>query len=175
LKTLIFAVAAITLAGGQASFADEFAGLKCGVDIPKAMIGKRSTNDKVMALEKKYAAIGLKDLGGDMISDDLNSVNWTICGSEYIELVNRKNVVSDVLPLPPHSKAMPGFSGMCQLNGKDLPDVIIAVLDGSSGNKMLPVKSAWKIDQKQGKFVALPGEGLLCPKDSVYPSDGGHS
>jgi len=164
---------AICLACGQAAFADEFQNLKCGSDIPKAMIGKRSSNVPVVQIEKKYQALGLKDLGGDEISDSLSSVNWLICGSEYIELVDRKGAVRDVLALPPHSKAAPAFSGFCQAKGKDLPDVIIAVLDGEAAKAPLPVKTAWKIDQKQAKFVAIPGEGLLCPKDGIYSVDGG--
>jgi hypothetical protein len=170
-KALI--LAAIYCACGQASLADEFQSLKCGSDIPKAMIGKRSSNVPVVQIEKKYQALGLKDLGGDEISDTLSSVNWMICGGEYIELVDRKGAVRDVLAMPPHSKAAPAFSGFCQLNGKDLPDVIIAVLDGPAEKAPLPVKTAWKIDQKQAKFVSIPGEGLLCSKDGIYSVDGG--
>jgi hypothetical protein len=172
-RKLAFILAAIYLACGQAAFADEFQNLKCGSDIPKAMIGKRSLNVPVVQIEKKYQALGLKDLGGDEISDSLSSVNWLICGGEYIELIDKKGMVRDVLVLPPHSKAAPAFSGYCQTEGKDLPDVIIAVLDGEAAKAPLPVKTAWKIDPKQAKFVAIPPEGLLCPKDGIYSADGG--
>jgi hypothetical protein len=164
---------AIYLAGVQTSFADEFQNLQCGSDIAKAMIGKRSSNGPVVELEKKYRALGLKDLGGDEISDNLSSVNWMICGSEYIELIDRKGLVRDALAFPAHSKSSPGFSGICQVKGKDLPDVVIGVLDGSVAGDLLPPKTAWKIDQKQAKFVTMPGEGVLCPRGGVYTADGG--
>lgn len=137
------------------------------------MIGKRSANAPVVELEKKYRSIGLKNLGGDEISDNLSSVSSMICGAEYIELIDRKGLVRDAIAFPPHSKAQPAFSGFCQLRGKDLPDVIVAVLDGSPAGDLLPVKTAWKIDQTQAKFTAIPGEGMLCPRSGIYTVDGG--
>ena len=173
MKKLACLLAAIYLASGQLSFADEFLNLKCGADIAKSMIGKRSANAPVVELEKKYQALGLKSLGGDEISESLSSANLMICGSEYIELVDRKGIVRDVLAFPPHSKALPAFSSICQMKGKDLPDVIVGVLDGSVAGDLLPVKTGWKIDQKQAKFVAISGDGILCPKDGIYTVDGG--
>jgi len=166
-------LAAICLAWAHAAFADEFQNLRCGVDIPKAMIGKRSTNGPVVESEKKYRALGLKDLGGDEISDQLSSANWLICGAEYVELIDRRGLVRDVLPFPAHSKTAPAFSGICQAKGRDLPDIILAVLDGSSAADPLPVKTAWKIDQKGARFVPVSGEGLLCPRSGITTLDGG--
>ena len=165
--------AATYCACGHAAFADEFQNLKCGADIPKAMIGKRSSNLPVVQIEKKYQALGLKDLGGDEISDNLSSVNWMICGSEYIELVDRKGAVRDVLALPPHSKAAPAFSAICQINGKDVPDIFVGILDASAAGDPLPVKAAWKIDQKQAKFVPVSVEGMLCPRNGISTDDDG--
>jgi hypothetical protein len=172
-KKLAFILAAICFACGQVAFADEFQNLQCGSDIPQAMIGKRSSNGPVAELEKKYRALGLKGLGGDEISDRLSSVSWMICGAEYVELIDRRGVVRDALPFPPHSKSSPAFSGICQIKGKDLPDIIVAVLDGTATNDLLPVKTAWKIDPKQAKFVAMPGEGLNCPRSGICTVDGG--
>jgi hypothetical protein len=172
-RTWTCALAAITLASGQASFADEFQDLKCGADIPKAMIGKRSANAPVVELEKKYRALGLKNLGGDEISESLSSVSWMICGAEYIELIDRKGAVRDAIAFPPHSKTQPAFSGICQVNGKDLPDVIVGALDGSVAGDLLPVKTAWKIDSRQVRFVTISGEGMLCPRNGIYTVDGG--
>lgn len=172
-KKLTCLLVAMGLACGQSAFADEFQGLQCGADIAKAMIGKRTANAPIVEIEKKYRAIGLKNLGGDEISDNLSSVSSMICGAEYIELIDRKGLVRDALAFPQHSKTQPAFSGFCQLNGKDLPDVIIAVLDGSAANAPLPVRTAWKIDQKQAKFVAMPGEGVTCPLTGIYTVDGG--
>ena len=161
------------LVSGQTAFGDEFEAVKCGSDIPKALIGKRSSNGPIVELEKKYSALGLKGLGGDEISNALSSVSWSICGAEYIELIDRRGFVRDTLPFPPHSKSSPAFSGICRLNGKDLRDIFIAVLDGSAGADSLPVKTAWKIDQKQAKFVPVSSEGLTCPRSGIYTADGG--
>lgn len=157
---------------GEGAFADEFEGVKCGADIAKALIGKRAWNGTVVEVEKKYAALALKNLGGDEISVGLSSVNMMICGAEYIELIDRRGMVRDVLALPPHSKASPAFSGMCRHGGKDRPDIIVAILDGAPTSDLLPVKTAWKIEQKQAKFVPLSGDGLACPRSGIYTVDG---
>jgi hypothetical protein len=166
-------LACIYFALAQIAAADEFQKLKCGADIPKALIGQRSSNESVAATEKKYRALGLKDLGGDEISDSLSSVNWLICGNEYIVLVDRSGVIRDAMPFPPHSKGSPAFTGICQAGGKDLPDIFVAVLDGSVATDLLPVQAAWKIDQKRAKFAKASNEGLLCPRSGVTTADGG--
>jgi hypothetical protein len=33
--------------------------------------------------------------------------------------------------------------------------------------------SAWKIDEKQMKFIELKPEGLRCPRDGIITADGG--
>lgn len=172
-KKLLWGLAAVCFALGQAAWADEFEHVKCGADIPKALIGKRSSNAPVAELEKKYQALGLKDLGGDEISEALSSVNWVICGAEYVELVDRRGMVRDVLPFPSHSKSSPAFSGTCRLNGRERPDIVVAVLDGAGAADPLPVKTAWKIDKKQARFVPMPVEGLLCPRSGIATADGG--
>src|SRR4051794_26449744 len=106
-------LACVFLAWAQTAIADEFQNVRCGSDIPKALIGQRSSNERVVVTEKKYRALGLKDLGGDTISDRLSSVNWQICGSEFMLLVDRK-MVRDVLPFPAHSERSPAFTGTCQ-------------------------------------------------------------
>jgi hypothetical protein len=163
----------IYFALAQVSIADEFQKVKCGADIPKAMIGQRSGNERVVVTEKKYGALGLKHLGADEISDRLSSINWLICGTEFIALVERNGLVSDVLPHPPHSKQSPAFSGICQVKGKDLPDIIFAILDGAQAKDPMPAVTAWKIDQKGAKFVRISSEGLLCPRSGIYTVDGG--
>jgi hypothetical protein len=164
---------AIYLASGQASFADEFLNLRCDADILKALIGKRSSNGPVVEFEKKYRALDLKNLGADEIADGLSSVGWLICGSEYVELIDRRGLIRDVLPFPSHSKSSPAFSGICQVRGKDLPDIILAVLDGTATADRLPVRTAWKIDQPHAKFIPVSSEGLLCPRSGIYTVDGG--
>jgi hypothetical protein len=146
--------------------------VKCGADIPKAVIGQRSANERIVVIEKRNSALGLKHLGADEISDGLSSINGLVCGTEFITL-DRRRLVGDVSPVPPHSKQSPAFSGICQVKGKDLPDIIFAILDRSKDAENLPVLAAWKIDQKAAKFVKMPNEGLLCPRSGIYTVDGG--
>ena len=161
------------LALAQIAIADEFQKVRCDSDIPKTLIGQRSSNKRVVVLEEKYRALGLKDLGADEISDRLSSVNWQICGSEFILLVEHGGLVRDVLPFPTHSKRSPAFAGICQAKGRDLPDIIVAILDGASAADYLPVQAAWKIDQQHAKFVKVSIEGLVCPRSAIYTIDGG--
>jgi hypothetical protein len=160
------------LASGQIAAADEFQRVKCGADIPKAMIGQRSLNERIVVTEKKHVSLGLKHLGADEISDGLSSINWLICGTEYITL-DRRGLIGDVVPVPPHSKQSPAFSGVCQVKGKDMPDIVFAILDRTRDAENLPALAAWKIDQKAAKFVKIPSEGLLCPRSGIYTVDGG--
>jgi hypothetical protein len=173
LKKWAWLVVFAVVASANAAVADEFQKVKCGSDVPKAMIGQHSPNGTVMATEKKHSALGLKDLGGDTISDSLSSVNWLICGAEYIVLTDRGGLVRDVLAFPEHSKISPAFSGVCQSNGKELPGIYVAVLDGMKHDDLVPVRFAWKIDEKQAKFIQVPAEGLLCPRSGISTADGG--
>jgi hypothetical protein len=168
----VVAFVAFAAPAHAAMSSDEFQHVKCGGDIPKAVIGQRSVNEPAEATEKKYRAIGLKDLGGDQISDRLSSVNWLICGAEYIFLIDH-GIVRDALAFPIHSKTSPAFSGTCQYNGKDLPGVYVAVLDGLKRDDLLPVRFAWKIDQQHAKFVQVPSEGIACPRSGIPTADGG--
>jgi hypothetical protein len=171
-KKLSYALALGSCAWAQAAIADEFQKVRCDADIPKAMIGQRAGHEPVVAIEKKYQSLGLKDFGGDEISDRLSTVNWQICGAEYIELIDRGGRVRDVLAFPPHSKRSPAFSGiLCELKGRELPDVLIAVLDDASATDPLPVQIAWKIDQQHAKFVKMSTEGLVCPRSGIYDGD----
>jgi hypothetical protein len=53
--------------------ADAFSGVKCGSDIPRALTGKRMSNQRVADLEKRHADLGLKykyrfcQGGGDLL------------------------------------------------------------------------------------------------------------
>jgi hypothetical protein len=172
-KKFSLILASICLAWGHAASADEFQKVKCGGDIPKALIGQRSSNGRVVVTEKKYAALGLKHMGADEISDRLNSINWMICGAEYMVLVERRGSITDAVPFPEHSKASPAFSGLCQSKGKDLPDILVGVLDGASKAELMRVVTAWKIDKQRAKFVKVSSEGLLCPRSGIYTVDGG--
>lgn len=153
---------------------DGFGGIKCGSDIPKALIGKHMSNETIVVLEKRHADLGLKHLGADEISNRLNCISWSICGAEYM-ILEDGSVVRDVLKVPAHSKTSPEFLGMCEMNGKEGKDIVVAILDNEKETdaNALPAKVAWKIDQKNMKFVSLPIEGLRCPRSGVTTLDGG--
>lgn len=158
--------------------ADEFDGIQCGANIPKALVGKRSSNARVVVLEKRHKDLDLKDLGGMEISDRLFLISLRICGSEYAELISitKKNLIRDVLPVPANSLRSPQFIGLCQVGGKDFPETVIAVLNNSEGQRpkgyyqvmMLRAKIAWNIDERLERFVAMPTEGLSCPVSGSY-------
>jgi hypothetical protein len=86
--TFLFAV----LVSVQARAVDEFDTIKCGADVPRAMVGKHSSNGRVVVLEARHSKLGLKDLGGMEISDRLFLISWRICGNEYAVLVNTLEV-----------------------------------------------------------------------------------
>jgi len=172
-KTLGMLSAIVLLAcGNVARASDGFGAVRCGSDIPKALIGQRMSNERVVVIEERHKALGLKDLGGSEISDRVFLASWRICGDEYAVL-EEKDVVRDVLKLPPHSRAAPEFVGTCQTNGKQMPGTIIAILDNRKGAQDLPATAAWKIDEAGKRFVKLPVGKLLCPRDGVITADGG--
>lgn len=168
---------ALSVAGlvcsGAAGAADGFGSVRCGADIPKALIGQTMSDERVVVIEGRHKDLGLEDLGGSEISDRLFLISWRICGDEYA-LLEDKNRVRDVLRVPRHSKASPAFIGSCQIHGKESPDTVIAVLKDDPGAERLSAVAAWKIDEKAASFIKLEAEELRCPRDGVITSDGGH-
>ena len=167
---------------GYAQARDGFEAVQCNADIPNALIGKHMSSERVVVLESRHKDIRLKDLGAFGISDHLNVISWLICGKEYLLLEDDHNVIRDVLPFPSHSKSSPQFMGTCKLNGQDVTETIIAVLDNHAGYKtpyalsdrsVFPVLSAWKIDEKNTNFVKSNINGLRCPRDGISTIDGG--
>jgi hypothetical protein len=152
--------------------ADGFDAVRCGSDVREALLGHKMSNQKVSVLEAKHKDLGLKDLGGTEISDRLFLISWKICGEEYV-LLEDKGVVRDVLKFPKHSKDSPQFVGSCQLGGHDLSGTVIGVLKNEGDAQILPAVIAWKIDDKQVKFVKLQTEGLRCSRDGIITADGG--
>jgi hypothetical protein len=152
--------------------ADGFDSIHCGSDVRKALLGRKMSNEKIVILEERHKDLGLKDLGASDISDQISVVSWQICGEEYA-LLETKDTVRDVLKFPKHSKESPAFIGSCQVDGHDLPGTAIGVLKNENGAKLLPAMSAWKIDEKQMKFVELKTEGLSCSREGIITADGG--
>ena len=174
----------LVLGSGGARARDEFGAMGCGADVPAALIGQKGGNEPVARIEARHRNLGLKDLGGDEISDDLNSVSWLICGKEYVVLYNKDGIVRDVLPMPPHSRNSPAFSGACRRAGKKVAGIVIGVLEripGNDGtfhdsrgdNTLLPARTVWRIDERQQKFVSLSPAGLGCPRSGIFTADGG--
>ncbi len=168
---------------GHAWAADPFAGLKCGVDIPKALIGKHDSNEPVATIEGRHKDLGLKNLAGNDGEERLGTEAWQICGSEYeLLVVTKTGLIRDVIQFPSHSKTSPMFIGRCKAAGKDVPGTMLAVLDNSKkydarddklAKTLLPATAAWKVDDKAEKFVPQPSAGLTCPLDGVVTADGG--
>ncbi len=163
----------LLLASMDAHALDGFEKVQCGSDVPKALIGQRTSDEPVAAIEGRHVALSLKNLGGSEISDRLFSASWTICGSEFALLLDDHSVVRDALQFPPHSKSSPGFMGPCQVGGRKGPATIIAVLKNEPGMELLAAEAAWKIDEKSAKFVKMSTEGLHCPRDGIFSVDGG--
>ena len=152
--------------------ADGFDSVRCESDVRKALLGRTMSNEKIVVIEERHKDLELKDLGGTEISDRLFVISWRICGEEYV-LLEDKDVVRDVLKFPKHSKDSPQFIGSCQSNGQNVPGTAIGVLKNEHGVETLPAVTAWKIDDKQMKFVELQTEGLRCARDGIITADGG--
>jgi hypothetical protein len=170
--TAIFMLILPLVCGTSICDADGFDSVRCGADVRKALLGSTMTNEKVTVIEERHKDLELKDLGGTEISDRLFLISWRICGEEYA-LLEDQGVVKDVLKFPKHSKDSPQFIGSCQLNGHTIPGTAVGVLKNEDGVEILPAVIAWKIDNKQMKFVTLQTDGLRCSRDGIITADGG--
>src|SRR5204863_6518693 len=63
-----------------------FESVRCGSDVRKALMGRKTSNEPVVVLEARHKDLQLKDLGAEEISDRLNLIFWRICGEEYAVL-----------------------------------------------------------------------------------------
>jgi hypothetical protein len=173
----LLALAALTATTG-AQAGDGFEAVHCGADVRAALVGKKMDNSPAMQAEKRHADIGLKDMGGDELNDDLSSVAWKICGKEYFTVVASGGAIRDVLELPQHSHTAPHFTSLgCKINGKPDSDLVVGVYDNTkvfkpeTDSDLLPATSAWKVDQKTGKISPLSVTGLKCPRIDIVSSD----
>lgn len=172
-KLVWLLVAAVWFLGGQAAVADEFSKVKCWVDIPKALINQRSSNERVVITEAKWPALNLKYLGAAKVSNQLATINWYICGAEYVLLVDRKGFIRDAIRFPPHTEMSPAFFGRCK-QGDAETDMLVGIANATVLEDQLPVLAAWKIDLKEAKFVKQePIDGLRCPRRASYRVDAG--
>jgi hypothetical protein len=149
---------------------DGFEGVTCKSDIPKALVGKKLSNEPDMKIEARHKDLALKDLGGDEITDDVFLSTWSICGSEYLLTLTR-NTVSDVLKVPAHAGAEKEFDGDCRKGNAPVPGVFVGILVDKPGTDWLQAKSAWKLDEKTGKFTSVSVDGLMCARHGIIFPD----
>jgi hypothetical protein len=151
---------------------DAFDGLRCDVDVAKALAGKHVANGPVEAIQKRHASLGLKHEGSEELSDSLDYEAWTICGGTY-HLIVRKDVIADAVRAD-HSKAAPAFLGTCEEGGAAVKGEMLAILKpGDAKAEKWPATAAWHIDTPHARFVATSAEKLICPRDGIDTSDGG--
>jgi hypothetical protein len=174
MKNFLTIVVLLLFYSGAYSPDDGFGNLRCGSDIPKAIIGRHMNNESVAAIESRHKDIGLKNLGGIEISDKLFSASWKICGNEYMLLEDGGSIVRDALKIPEHSKRWPLSIGECHVNGAKAQGSTVAILDNDGGKATLSAKAAWKIDERGKKFAEISTAGLLCSRDGIITEDGGH-
>jgi hypothetical protein len=170
LLRILGAVVSLFAATQLVSAKDAFDTVKCDGDVAKALVGGRIGNEPVAAIEKRHAAIGLKDEGGDEISDSLSYQSWTICGGSY-HVLEKGGVIRDAVRAD-HSKAAPSFVGACNVDGTGTKGQVLAVLEPGDTDS-LRAQSAWRIDEANGKFVSMDTKGLTCPRSGIATTDGG--
>lgn len=168
-------------AGAASAWArDEFSDVRCGADIPKALIGKSAKNEPDMVKENRHKDIGLNGGGTEEVSDSVFVVSWTMCGKKY-DLLYKRNTISDVLPTPaPDEQNTFEFLGYCKVDGKEVPGFVYGVMAKDAGTENIRPIVAWKIDERRGKFVIMSVAGLSCPFESeeirnrIHPASAPH-
>jgi hypothetical protein len=181
MKTIFGVLAGLMLFSGAAQARDAFDAIHCGADVPRLLIGKVMPDGVVVDIVARHKPLSLVDEGGAIVNDHLNEIGWRICGRSYEMLTDDKDVARDVILFPVHSRAMPAFSGICKIAGKDMADAVDAVLDNRKGfdpntehdQTLLPAMAAWRIDEKHAKFVSVPVNGMTCPRSGLFTVDGG--
>jgi hypothetical protein len=152
---------------------DGFSGVRCGADIPEALRGRFMPNETVVTIENRHKDLGLKDLGAEELEKGWSLISWRICGNEFMLIEDDRSRVRDVLKIPPHSRSAPESSGPCTRNGAAIRGVVVAILDQKAGGADLPATVAWRVDEKEGKFIPLPTAGLRCSRVGIITVDGG--
>jgi hypothetical protein len=156
---------------------DGFEKVRCDGVIAKALIGRRASNERIVVIEARHKDIRLKDWGatepGD--GDSVTTISWSICGRVFVLLEQNSDPATvydaiEVAPTPSRDDLL--ISGSCKVNGKEMNDPVVAVLNWPPGinplklqapeNKMVPATVAWRTDEKARKFVKLSVDGLLC-------------
>ncbi len=167
MNRLITALVAIILSCMAAQARDEFAKVRCGEDLARALIDQRMGFERVVAIEARHKSIGLRHLGADIISNDMNTISWRICGTR-IMVLEQRSIIRDVITFPLDGAAWPAFVGRCRRDGREMEYEVTAILDRSSvRGDTLPAKQAWRIDEKAAKFVKVDRTKMLCPTRGI--------
>lgn len=173
--------AALLMAAGPARAADVFDAVKCGGDIPGALVGKTIPNTPVVRLEARHKAIALEIAGSFGLDNGFSITSLRICGTDYALLTDSR--IRDAVALPALSWTTPDLIGTCMKGGKPLPATVLAVLDNPEGLRktrtprdqatLLSATVAWKIDGVRGRFVKLDVGGLSCPISDMMDQQSG--
>ena len=173
-KSIAVSVLLLMVCGAQALAKDGFEKVSCNADIPKALIGQRVTNERIVTIEARHKDLHLKDLGATESSGSVTTISWSICGKVFVLLEQNRDpsTVYDAVEVQTPSEDDLLLDGSCKLNGKEMNDTVVAVLNWPPGsnplklrvpeNKMVPATAAWRIDEGIRKFVKVSPDGLLC-------------
>ncbi|HXE23162.1 MAG TPA: hypothetical protein VN617_12625 [Rhodoferax sp.] len=167
-QTVTLAVALMGCCPVAQARAKGFAGLQCGANIPKLLIGRTMPNERVVVTERRYRNLGLKDLGATELDAGSNAIWWSICGAELVELEDSHSVVRDVLSFDSVPSKALLFEGGCTVNHQLLRNEVIAVLTDQAGHAMLAATKAWTIDAAKGRFMPQGTTALLCPRSGAH-------
>ena len=166
-------VAAASLVSGPLRAADGFERVRCDQPIVPALVGVRSTaSEPVVRIEARRKSIRLEHLGAEIVNDNVNTIFWRVCDRPFVVL-DVRNVWRDAIELPPHSREAPAFStASCEVGGRKIGGIFVGVFSsrGTDGGSLWPVKAAWRVDHKLGRFVALDG-AATCSPDGIYTAD----
>jgi hypothetical protein len=167
-KLHLLSLATLTLACGPAAAADGFDGIACGSDIATVLKGRHLSDGPIENTESAHKDLGLKDLGANEL-DWGSETWWKICGTAYVAISDRHQIIHDVLKIPSKPGATLAFEGSCK--GGPKGKEVIAIVEDKHGATDLPAQAAWKIDDAAKRFVPVPVEGLLCPRgDGIVDS-----
>ncbi|WP_035344085.1 MULTISPECIES: hypothetical protein [Dickeya] len=161
----LFFLLSLALVSSYATGAEKwFDGVTCNTDIPSALIGRHTPNDRVVTIEGRYKNIGLENHGAFGIEeegDPWTLTFWQICGREYL-LLERRSVVKDVLmsPLPKENPASKIVS--CDVDDTNSYSTAITFIPSEETPWPKQVKQAWIVDDKKLKFSKIEGKKIVC-------------
>jgi hypothetical protein len=171
LRRLLVILSIATSIPAPAWASSAFSDLRCGADIPKALIGKKLEPSKPTSkTEEENKSIDLKFLSGDGADGEAYSLGyWRICGKEYVLLSSAKApaVIQAVIEFPERSTDETDvMAGECSYNGNFRVIGIATALAKDAGYKeggdSVLVTKAWEISLSKMKFQPVPGARVHC-------------